>query len=307
MAGYLWRRSRVGVEFTRHGCRLAVLGGGRRKVTAALETAWDGQDPPDAVPEALGAFVRRHRLRKRRVIVGVPADHVTVRLLQLPPLPDKELRRAVELEIGETVMLPFDDPVFDVVRVPPIAVTGGDTGPALVVAAPRSYVERALNFVRSAGFIPSAVDIAPLARLRAAGAAAWKTPGVRVLVQVEEQETTIGIVSRGCLYFLRTVEHSTEADAPVSWADRMTDVAYEVERVTQFFQFNLASRETPVEGVWLAGAAAANPEALGQFEALLGLPVEPLAVDVQGGRSVAGISPEIYATAAGLALKGSSR
>jgi type IV pilus assembly protein PilM len=307
MGGYLWRRSRVGIEFTRRGCRLAVLGGGRRKVVAAVEADWDGQAPPDDVPEVLRGFVRRHRLRKRRVIVGVPSDQLMVRVLQLPPLPDRQLRRAVELELGETVMLPFDDPVFDVVRVPPLGAAGGGTEPAVVVAAPRAYVERALNFVRAVGLVPSAVDIAPLGRLRAAGPMAWKTPGIRLLVQGEERETTIGIVSRGYLYFLRTVEHAAETGPPVSWTDRMTDVAYEVERVTQFFRFNLAGRESPVDGVWLAGAAAENPEAVGQLEALLELRVELLAVDLQGGRPVAGISPEGYATAAGLALKGDSR
>ncbi|MCL6518185.1 hypothetical protein, partial [Alicyclobacillus sp.] len=92
----LRRRIRVGMELTRRGCRVAVLGDGRRKVAAALEASWETQDPPGPeAPPALTDFVRRHRLHQRRAVVGVPADRVTVRLLHLPPMPERQLRRAV--------------------------------------------------------------------------------------------------------------------------------------------------------------------------------------------------------------------
>ncbi|MCL6516145.1 hypothetical protein, partial [Alicyclobacillus sp.] len=236
-----------------------------------------------------------------------PADRVTVRLLHLPPMPERQLRRAVALELGSTVLLPFDDPVFDAVRVPPLGESEEGVGAVLVVAASRTYVERGLALVRAAGLVPAAVDIAPLARLRVAGAMAWRTPGVHVLVHMDPADTTIGIVANGALYFLRTIEHAWNGESPPDWPARMADIVYEVERVTQFFQFNLAGRETPVDGVWLSGEALQEAEAVRRFESLAGLPVTALPIEVTAGRPVLHLPAERYATAAGLALKGGSR
>ncbi|MCL6598568.1 MAG: pilus assembly protein PilM [Alicyclobacillus macrosporangiidus] len=306
----LWRRA-VGIEFTRTGCRCVAVRFGSRgpEVLGAVKGELaDGHElqATDACVSQLRDFARRHRLRNSRVVIGVPSERVTVRLLKMPPLPDRALRQAVALELGETIHLPFDDPVFDVVRVPQlVANDAGEEEPVCLVAAPRAYVQWALQVVRSAGLRPRAVDLAPLARLRAAGPDAWQAAGVRVLLQLDDADTTISVIVGGALYFLRTVENlSNGVDEGTVVDGRLADVAYEVDRVIKFFQFNLAGRELPVEGVWLAGLLSDEAVTAARLSGLLGLPVQPLPAEVVWRRGAAVNHSAAYATAVGLALKG---
>ncbi|MCL6593022.1 MAG: hypothetical protein K6T31_03525, partial [Alicyclobacillus sp.] len=214
------------------------------------------------------------------------------------------LRQAVQVEFGETVLLPFDDPVFDAAyaHVPESASGPDEHAQVAVVAAPRQEVERVAGMVQAAGLRPWAADISALAIARAAGHGPWQSAGLRLFLQSADEQLSVAVFLGGTLCFLRALELS---DAQVWQAGPgavASDAAYEIERVVQFFHFHLAGQESPVEHVWVsAPAEMALPftQALAQH---LPWPVSALPVLVR--QRPRGPDPHRYAAAIGLALKG---
>ncbi len=207
----------------------------------------------------LQVVVTRLKLRGRPVVLSVPNQHVLVRYLNMPNVPQKALRQAVQVEIGTTIHLPFEDPVFDVIPVPAIDSiehTSEEMEGCCLVVSPRSVISNMTILAKQAGLIPIAVDMKPLALMRAAKSEPLPSEGLTLLACVREEETALSIFIGPYLYFFRNMDMGIRHDVldEVQIQSSVSDIVYEVNRVINFFNFNLAETERPLAHLYLYGA-----------------------------------------------------
>lgn len=145
--------------------------------------------PPGAVRDgevadaaAVGAVIRRlwKELSLRRgveVRVGLASPRVIVRTLEMPAMPPSELAGAVALGAADLIPIPVEEAVLDHVVLEQLEGIPGGPGeeppPArvriLLAAAHRSVVDATVAAVRAGGLRVAAVDLVPLALVRAVG------------------------------------------------------------------------------------------------------------------------------------------
>ncbi len=149
-----------------------------------------------AVTAAIQRLWKELGLRKGEVRVGVASPRVIVRPVDLPAMSEADLAGALRFQAQELIPIPLEDAVLDfqvletLGPAPPSGDAGqegegegtarpsGEAGEAgegaalnrvLLAAAHRETVQRLVGAVRSAGLRVAAVDLVPLALIRAIG------------------------------------------------------------------------------------------------------------------------------------------
>ncbi|HSH61151.1 MAG TPA: type IV pilus assembly protein PilM [Acidimicrobiales bacterium] len=160
---------------------------------------------PVVVTTALRELWGQTRLRERAVAVGLASQRVTVRQIDLPELPDPELRDAVRLQAQDQLPIPVDQAVLDHVVVDRYAV-GDDRRNVrlLLVAADRDMVERLLFPVTEAKLRPVVVDLDAFALVRSLGATSVEDD-VELIVDIGATVTKITVHRQGTPLFVRMV------------------------------------------------------------------------------------------------------
>lgn len=179
MAGSLGRRGTVGLDIGTSAVRAAELGVSGEAATlhkfgqVALPpgAVRDGEIVhPDAVTTAVRQLWQTVRFGSKNVVLGVANQRVVVRQVDLPWMPEKELRKSLQFQVGDLIPMPVDEAVLDV---HPLEEVVADDGRRLLrvmlVAAGKEMVRVAVDAVAKAGLKPVAVDLAPFAVLRSLG------------------------------------------------------------------------------------------------------------------------------------------
>jgi type IV pilus assembly protein PilM len=303
----------VGVDWTGQELRMVAVSrrAGSWEVWAQTTIAcqigdWTESAKSSDIERAVAQLVRENRLRGARAVFSLPLERVLVRYTQAPRLPAAALRQAMELELGSTLHVPFDHPVLDVVPVPRLSEdedeTPGDLQSVCLVVTDRTLVESLSTVLSRAGLRPVAAEIAPLALWRLVRPQIAERD-MSVWVQMDGGQLSISIFLGAHLYFLRTI---TDADRRFDPGEAhveflVNDLAYETERVTNFFNFSLAGQEYTPQNVWLH-ALSHRIEVARLLEERLQRPV----YSVEPGQPV-GLPSEVeprWYVAWGLALRG---
>ncbi|MBD2848219.1 pilus assembly protein PilM [Paenibacillus sp. IB182496] len=120
-------RTTLGLELTDHHVKLCEmqLGGSRPRVKGyamrALPegTMHDGKLlAPERLRTALTELLASRKWRSRQVNFAIPSQNVIVRTVQMPDVKRSELRKLLQHELRHGIMLPFEEPHFDFVKLP---------------------------------------------------------------------------------------------------------------------------------------------------------------------------------------------
>ena len=141
---------RLGLALSDSAISLVALKG--RRVIHAFTV--EGQEQPAAV---LKAELESRRIRGRKARVGISRSLAVVKTLELPPVGDGNLAQMVGYELERHLPFPAEEACFDFTRLP-----GVKDGPleALVVAAERRTVDRALRRLEEADLRPVSLTVA---------------------------------------------------------------------------------------------------------------------------------------------------
>jgi type IV pilus assembly protein PilM len=110
---------------------------------------------PAAVAEAIKEAVDTAGIKLREVTIGIAGRELIMKKVQLPEVPAKELRNAVELEAEHHIPFAFDEVFLD------YHVAGRHDGvmDLIIVAVKKSKVHEYVAVVEAAGLVPSVVDL----------------------------------------------------------------------------------------------------------------------------------------------------
>lgn len=102
-------------------------------------------------------------LLKRAVQFIVPDPYIIIRQIEIPiDLLEDEIKGYLYMELGTSIHLPFEDPVFDFI----ILEANNETRKLLLFAAPRAVVDEYEKVLEAVKLKPVAADVSPLSIYR---------------------------------------------------------------------------------------------------------------------------------------------
>ena len=216
-------RRLIGLDIGTNAVRVVELepAGELTRVTSFGQVAL----PPDAMREgevvdaaAVTAAIQRLwkelSLRKGEVRVGVASPRVLVRTVDLPVMSEADLAGALRFQAQELIPIPLEDAVLDfqVLEQLPAGEPAADGTPAtpmqriLLAAAHRETVANLVSAVRAAGLTVAAVDLVPLALIRAIGRRVSENgSGAEAIVSVGGGVTVMVVHEAGLPRFVRVL------------------------------------------------------------------------------------------------------
>jgi type IV pilus assembly protein PilM len=225
-------RTSVGLDIGTSGVRAAELSFGRNGTT--LERFGQVALPPGAVRDgevidvetvagAIKHLWASAKFSSKKVVLGVANQKVIVRQVDLPWVPEAELRQSLAFQVQDFIPIPVEQAVLDFHTVEELVIDGTRMRRVLLVAASRDMVMNALDAARKAGLSVSQVDLTPFAVLRSLAGVdqtglspSWHADA-EALVDIGSKVTNIIVHQNGVPRFVRVLlmggDNVTEAVA----------------------------------------------------------------------------------------------
>ncbi|SKA90818.1 type IV pilus biogenesis protein PilM [Sporosarcina newyorkensis] len=281
-----------------------------------LEMAQELPMPPDVMEEGriadqpaleqiLSEAVKDWNLTKRDVAFLAPDAYVIIRRVAYPEtVEDEELKGHFFIEIGSTIYLPFDDPVFDVV--PYTANTAQHE--AILIASKESVMQTYEDVLEAVKLVPVVSDIAPLSLYRLAFHSHRFSGEEHILLaDLRGRSLTVSIFFSHFPLFIRSME--LEVPLSMTTGEEMNEhrvepltIVMELEKLANFYRFNLAENEVSITHLLWNGSYGQQDELLQMVRERLAIETLPLVKEPITCVDGSAVSAEFHRTI-GLALK----
>ena len=120
---------------------------------------------PDRLAGELKRLFAEHKFSKR-VRVGLATPRTVLRVIDLPPLDDKDIRTALKMQAQERIPMPLDRAVMDFQKVGLVDTPDGQRLRVVVVATEREGIDQLLQTLRRAGLKPEGIDLSVFSVIR---------------------------------------------------------------------------------------------------------------------------------------------
>lgn len=225
----------------------------------------------------LKTTIKEFKIKAQTVHVVIPSSLAIVRQQIMPNLPGKELKQMVNFEIGNTIHLPFEMPVFDIVKTnseqPADNEQGEDTCQVAIVAASGKVVYPLVEILKENKLRPKTIDIPALSLYRLFS---FINPDLKdepvLLGYLTRFGIDLHILDKGILGFTRHIpfemgDFINEDLKNKELNDQMllnkiqeqdnnnsffAALSHEIERAIDFYQYTLNNRDRKIQGCYLA-------------------------------------------------------
>lgn len=231
----------------------------------------------EALESVLDKAVNQWGLSKKSVRFLAPDEFVTIRKVPYPEgVEIDELKGHFFIEIGSTLYLPFEDPVFDVV---PYHMDSDD--PEVIIIASKESViddyESALDSVKLKAVV---ADITPLALYRLAYVQHDFAADEHImLIDLQSTKMTVSIFHEHFPLFMRPVEFDVSGAVLDDAASVMEIVEEEAEKLANFYRYNMNDGEQGITKVVCNGEYDNWPAFKARLEERFLLPVAPVVLE----------------------------
>lgn len=272
----------------------------------------------DTLSVILDECIEIWKIRRRKVRFLAPDPYVTIRKVPIPAdVHDDELRSYLNLEIGASIHLPFEDPVLDY-----LILTGNpDKKEILLFAANRHYVMQLADLFTSLKLVPEAVDLSSLSLYRLYDRLGMRKDDEKILVlQFDLDLVVMSIFENEVPFFMRHLYIPyNEKDWDIGIArtgfqelsfigdkeelqSQFSEAFKEVNKLIDFYQFSLHKGKNEITKIVLVGDHPMLDEIKDQLHTRFDIEIELLDVnnlEVDKNKLV----PRSHYLAFGLALK----
>jgi type IV pilus assembly protein PilM len=158
----------------------------------------------DAVAHAIKTLWTQAKFTKKEVVLGVSNQKVVVRLVDLPWMPQDDLKASLKFQVADLVPMPVEEAVLDFVPLEEVVSDSTKLYRGLLVAASQDAVLDSIRAVQKAGLRVSTVDLTPFAVLRVAGTQdSFGLGGPEAVVDIGAKVTNIIVHEGGVPKFVR--------------------------------------------------------------------------------------------------------
>lgn len=220
--------------------------------------------------EIVKKMVKEYKLKGQQVIFAIPENAVTMRTVEHPPeLRGTSIKEYFEMEVGNSLHLPFEEPIIDLYDV-------DDTdGKAALYATNGAEVMKVQQLLADAGLKPAVADIKSLANLRVVEQFYSNLDqAITMVLSVSINEFTLSIYSKKEVEFIRfhaieteyenwqlieqdsgfTYQYKGDID---QYKRNLMDAFAEISRIMNFYRFSINKEAQSIEQIMLVGD---NPE-----------------------------------------------
>ena len=260
---------------------------------------------PETLAAILDGAVKQWGISRRTVQFLAPDQYVIIRKVPYPDdVLEDELKGHFFIEIGSTLYLPFDDPVFDVVPYIP----NTETNEAIVIASKESVLDHYEDVLKDVKLDPITADITPLALYRLAYKQHALTGKEHVLLaDLKEDKMTVSIFHAHYPLFMRPVELENAAVLSVVTdiqEQRITPatIVMELEKLINFYRYNMWNGTAGITHLLVNGEYDEFDELLSLIRERLSIQAMPLVkepLQLATGQEI----PARFNRTIGLALK----
>jgi type IV pilus assembly protein PilM len=156
---------------------------------------------PGRLAGELKSMFSEHKLSKR-VRVGLATPRTVLRVIDLPPLEDKDIRTALVMQAQERIPMPLDRAVMDFHKVGLVDTPEGQRLRVVVVVTEREGVDVLLDTLRRAGLKPEGIDLSIFSVIRSLSHHADSDSGPVLYAQLGDL-VNIAIAESGVCRFTR--------------------------------------------------------------------------------------------------------
>lgn len=223
----------------------------------------------DQLHQILEECVSKWGLKNREVQFIVPDSVVVVRNLQIPKeIHRSELKGYLYMELGTSIHLPIENPIFDA----EVVGLQGDQQEVLLFAAPESLISSYSSLLEEVKLIPVAADISPLSLYRLYFSYYQPTTNDHTLcIQFDIQAVNVSIFREHKLLLMRHLPMESDTkmwkivkdgigNETLLWsgsedhmASQIQDIMVEIERVIDYYRFNLTQGSGDITRIFLTG------------------------------------------------------
>ncbi len=166
----------------------------------------DGEiSQPDVVARAISDLWAQRKLQGREVALGVANQQVVVRQLEVPYLPDDELRASLQFQAADAIPIPIEQAVLDFHTLEQFENAEGEKlSRILLVAAQRQMVDAIVEVADAAKLRPKLLDLDAFAVLRClAPEKVVHDAGGELILDIGSSITNIVVHENGAPRFVR--------------------------------------------------------------------------------------------------------
>ncbi|MRG87496.1 type IV pilus biogenesis protein PilM [Salinibacillus xinjiangensis] len=273
---------------------------------------------PEGFLQQLKTCFRKWKLRGKSIRFIVPDSSVIIRTVDVPSdISDEELNGHIYFELGESIHLPFENPVVDAVN---LGVEGNQKK-VLVVASSEETVDTYYDYFKDERGNPEVADISPLCQYRLYHHyGKTNDRDIYLLVQYNVKYVMVSIFDHHKPVFVQNVEipypENTWKAVPIQEENSLTrehldrghvytafdEIYIEIERILRFFQFTLHGGDKQITNMLVTGDHPYLADLMEQTRERINLPAQLLAPDQLKTIQEIDITPKFY-NVIGLAMK----
>jgi type IV pilus assembly protein PilM len=189
------RRSGKGIELEKFGIAEIYPGGDKKAAAASVR---------ELKMAAVRAALQKANISAKQAITAVSGESIIVRYIQLPDMPEEELKNALKWEAEEYIPFHIDEVNIDSV----ILGRAGEGGKVdvLLVSAKKELVNEHVDLVRAIGLTPVIIDVDSFAFLNCFEINYQPNPtDVIALINIGAEITNINVYMGGISRFSRDI------------------------------------------------------------------------------------------------------
>lgn len=198
-------------------------------------------EDPDTLEAILEQCMRDWKINRKKVQFTVPDPYVIVRQVELKEnLSEQEIHGYLYMELGSRIQIPFDDPVFDFVKLP-----DRNDNQIVIFASPVDIVSSYRDVLEKVHLDPVTADITPLALFRYYDYVSSLSKSEHLMfIHMEPQQLTISVFHGGYPLFMR----------PIALDDMAFDELFsEIEKIMRFYRYSVLKDDGQISRLYLSG------------------------------------------------------
>ena len=207
----------VGIDIGSHSIKVAQISSGRNGYV--LHKAGSTLTPVDAikngvvddvfsVSDAVRRLLNDLEISGSMAVGAVSGPSVVVRQVQLPAMPENQLRKSISWEARNYISFPVEDSQLAFEILGTNIVDGVAQMDVMLVAAPRELVDSRVATLEQAGVEPIAVELEPFALIRSVIDFPLSSPDFNetmAIIEIGASYTHITIIANGAFGLTRSV------------------------------------------------------------------------------------------------------
>ncbi|MBB3108727.1 type IV pilus assembly protein PilM [Paenibacillus phyllosphaerae] len=205
---------------------------------------------------ALKDWIKKEKLKGSSVTLAVPTSQIIVRKMRIPTTNAKELRHLIELEVETTLHLPFEEPVYDYVKIS----EDDESTQVLIFAAPRKWIDTASDMLHEAGLQVKGAEIAAAAMAKSIFAQQFEPISETMIVNITDTALEVYLFHEGTPLFMRAINLSENMEHEAGKLNeyQLAELTAELSRMLNFYQFGLHEGASRITKAVIAGPAPAK-------------------------------------------------